>query len=181
MIALLQHCCRGVILQQCCRTLAPMTINSGSWREKNLYMNDYNLVLEAKTNKSDILGVLASGLCLIHCLVTPILFASHAGISGHGHENPGWWSIIDSILLVISFLAVLWSVRKTSRNWMKILLFASWGVLCLVILNEKMEWFHLMEEAIYIPSLSLIGLHIFNRRYCQCADDQCCADPLPPQ
>lgn len=136
-----------------------------------------NIVLEGKTNRSDILGVLASSLCLIHCIATPFIFAAHAGMAGHGHDSPVWWSIIDSVLLIISFFAVLWSARRTQRQWMKYLLFATWGLLTLIIINEKLELFHLLEEAIYIPAISLIGLHLYNQRYCQCTDEQCCVHP----
>ena len=56
---------------------------------------------------------------------------------------------------------------------MKYAMWASWGVLSLIILNEKIEWVHLPHETIYFPALSLVFLHLYNRRYCQCDDDQC--------
>ena len=128
------------------------------------------------------MGALASGLCLIHCLATPFIFAAHSGMHGqghehgHGHESPFWWSLIDSLLLVVSFLAVLWTARKAGKMWVKVMLFVSWGALFVIIMNEKMSWFHLVEEAIYIPALSLISLHLYNQWFCKCEDDQCKVD-----
>ena len=131
--------------------------------------------------QSDTIGSLASGLCLIHCLATPFLFVAYTGAAGHehghghGHGSPAWWGVIDLVFLAVSLLAVVWSARNSSRNWMKGLLFLAWAGLALIILNEKMGWFHIPEEAIYVPALSLVGLHLYNRRYCQCSDEEGCA------
>ncbi|WP_299765368.1 MerC domain-containing protein [uncultured Dokdonia sp.] len=127
--------------------------------------------------KANILGIAASSFCLVHCLATPFLFVTHAGhVHGH-HSHPFWWGILDSLFIVISLFAVYWSAKNTSKNWMKYALWISWVLLSFVILNEKVGLIHLMEEAIYVPSLLLILLHLYNRKYCQCANDQCCTVP----
>lgn len=146
------------------------------------------MTLNNTFQRSDLLGALASGLCLIHCIATPFLFVAHAGAShhahehghGHGHESPLWWGTIDILFLVISLAAVYWSARKSSRNWVKYSLWMAWGLLTFIILNEKMAWMHLPEEVIYVPALGLVGLHIYNQRYCQCEDEECCANPATP-
>jgi hypothetical protein len=43
-----------------------------------------------------------------------------------------------------------------------------------LIVNEKIELFLLAEWLIYIPSLSLVTLHQYNRKYCTCYDNSCC-------
>lgn len=126
-------------------------------------------------NNSDIIGAVSSTLCLIHCVATPFIFIAQANSAHHHHAAPLWWKSIDFIFIAISFFAVLWSVKNTSKNWIKKAFWITWGILTLVILNEKLELFHLAESAIYIPALSLVGLHIYNRRYCQCEDDECCS------
>ncbi len=118
--------------------------------------------------KSDLLGALASGLCLIHCVATPFLFAAHAGLHAHHAESPMWWGLIDSVMLIVSLVAVLWAFRNSSIAWVKIALSVSWLFLAAIILNEKLEAVHLAEAWIYVPALSLIILHLYNRRYCQC-------------
>ena len=86
-----------------------------------------------------------------------------------------WWSFIDVVLLVVSFFAVFWAAKNTSKHWMKISLYSSWSLLALIILNEQLHVIHLTEYLIYIPAVALIGLHLYNRKYCQCAGDHCCA------
>ncbi|MEM7185274.1 MAG: MerC domain-containing protein [Bacteroidota bacterium] len=126
--------------------------------------------------KSDIWGSAASTLCLAHCLATPFLFAAHTGhVHGH-HEHPFWWGVLDLVFIGVSMLAVYWSARHTSKQWMRFALWVSWGLLTFVILNEKLQMVHLAEAAIYFPSLALVGLHLYNRKYCQCANDACCVN-----
>ena len=126
--------------------------------------------------KSDLIGMFASGLCLVHCLATPILFIANAGLGTHSEAHPSWWGILDIVFLVFALFAVYWSIKNTSRLWIKYGFGISWLLLALIVLNEKFEIFHLAEEAIYLPTLSLIFLHFYNRQYCQCKDETCCTE-----
>ena len=128
------------------------------------------------TSKSDIVGALASTLCLVHCLATPFLFVAQAGIAGAGELHPQWWGILDLVFLVISFFAIWWSAKTTSQKWMRNLLWGSWGLLALIVLNEKIHLFPLAEQAIYFPSIALIFFHLYNRKYCKCSHEQCSTD-----
>ena len=126
--------------------------------------------------QSDILGSAASTLCLIHCLATPFLFVAHAEhIHDQHHVQPLWWGTLDILLIGVSLLAVYWSAKNTSKTWMCYALWVSWGALAFVILNEKVGIIHLIEEVIYVPSIALVILHLYNRKYCQCGDETCCA------
>lgn len=131
--------------------------------------------------KFDLLGASASSLCLLHCLATPFLFIAEASVANHHHDHHGnaplWWSVIDIIFIIISFFAIYFSAKTTSKNWMKYALFASWFLLTFLLLNEKVEGLHLAEEWVYLPALSLVGLHLYNRKYCQNKDEQCCTMP----
>ena len=125
---------------------------------------------------SDIFGSAASTLCLVHCLATPFLFAAHAGHAhGHHHSHPLWWGVLDLLFIAVSLVAVYWSAKHTSKNWMCYALWLSWAGLTFVILNEKLGWVHLAEAAIYFPAIALIGLHLYNRKYCKCSNEDCCA------
>ena len=126
--------------------------------------------------KSDILGSTASSLCLAHCLATPFLFAVHSGhVHGH-HTHPIWWGLLDILFIGISLIAVYWSAKNTSKQWMRYALWVSWGFLSFVVVNEKVGIFYFIEEIIYFPSISLIVLHLYNRKYCQCTNKDCCLD-----
>jgi len=119
-------------------------------------------------------GSLASGICLAHCIATPFLFAAHTSghVQGH-HAHPEWWGFIDILFLAVSFLAVYWSARFSSKKWLSYALWTSWAVLALIILNEKFGLLQLAEELIYVPSLALIIFHLYNRKYCQCETKEC--------
>jgi len=90
--------------------------------------------------------------------------------------RPWWWGILDIVFLAISFFAIYWSAKNTSKRWIKYAFWCLWVLLALIILNEKWEIGHLAEEIIYFPTLSLVFLHFYNRRYCQCEDEHCCID-----
>ena len=120
------------------------------------------------------IGILASGLCLIHCLLTPLFFAFQPSILKLGKEYAGWWQAMDLVFLFFSFIAILASSHHTSRCWMKYALWSSWIVLVGIILNEKFQMISIPEAAIYIPSFALIVLHLINRNYCKCTDEKCC-------
>ncbi len=134
--------------------------------------------MKATTAFSDypnVWGSFASGLCLIHCVATPFLFVAHTGhVHGH-HTHPFWWGLLDIFFITLSFLAVYWSARNTSKYWMKVALWGSWAALAAIILNEKLELIALAETWIYLPSMALVVLHLRNRRYCQCKNDSCCS------
>ncbi|MEM6771429.1 MAG: MerC domain-containing protein, partial [Bacteroidota bacterium] len=115
---------------------------------------------------SNLLGAAASGLCAIHCAVTPLIFAAkplleHAhGEHGHAHGS-AWWGAFDYIFLALSFIAVWYSVRNTNHTVLKRVLWVSWGVFALGIMFEA---FHLPygHWLMYGGSIALIVGHLLN-------------------
>lgn len=128
--------------------------------------------------KSDILGSCVSSLCLVHCILTPFIFVTQTGMSACCTVTPIWWSFIDVFFLVISFFAIYWSTKLTTEKWMKFALWINWFLLFTVIINEKLALFYLPEVTIYIPALTLVILHIYNRKYCKCYVDSCCVKEI---
>lgn len=129
------------------------------------------------TKKSDAIGVLASSLCLVHCFITPLVFVIQACTQSCCSAEagvPGWWLILDYVFLAISFLAILWSSQNTSKKWMRIALWVSWSGLLLVVVNERTNGIELNQYLGYIPALSLVFLHLYNRKYCSCNESECC-------
>ncbi|NER14889.1 MerC family mercury resistance protein [Leptobacterium flavescens] len=124
--------------------------------------------------KSDWVGIIASGLCLLHCLATPFLFAVYANVGSHEETHPFWWGLLDIAFLLLSFFAVYWSIRTTSKAWIKYAFGFSWFLLLLIVVNEKLELWHLPEEVIYPLTIVLIALHFYNHRYCHCDHKGCC-------
>ena len=126
--------------------------------------------------KTDIIGAIASTLCLTHCIATPFIFIAQSSAMVCCESAPVWWSGIDYFFLVISFFAVYRSTQTTSSYWIKPFLWLSWSLLFIIIMNEKTAWFSLSEQAIYFPALALIALHLYNKKYCQCNNNKCCTN-----
>lgn len=125
--------------------------------------------------KSDLLGAIASGLCAVHCLATPFLFmAQSCSVSGCSELSPSWWSSIDYVFIGITFLAVYQSGKNTHAPWLKYALYVSWGILSLLIINEKLVFWPLPGLWKYSMAFILITLHLYNLKLCKCAEESCC-------
>mgnify|MGYP000043250738 CR=1 FL=1 len=124
--------------------------------------------------KTDLIGATASTLCLIHCIATPFILIAQSFSIVCCDGAPVWWRFIDYLFLIISFFAVYRSTQTTSSYWIKPFLWLSWSVLFIIIMNEKITWFPLSEQAIYFPALALTVLHLYNKKYCQCNTTKCC-------
>jgi hypothetical protein len=117
--------------------------------------------------KTDNIGAIASTLCLLHCIATPFVFIVQAGAATCCDTAPIGWGLVDLFLLMISLFAVNRSSQITESNWMKYSLWLNWVLLFIVIINEKIEWLPLYESAIFFPAITLILLHLYNKKHCQ--------------
>lgn len=142
--------------------------------DKSMPPMNFSQIATLRSNSSDTFGALASGLCLLHCVATPLIFLAHAGTHDHHESSPMWWGMIDFLFLAISLVAIRYSAKKTALRWMPFALYVSWGLLAGYILIEKLHLFHLSHALIYFPALSLVFLHLYNRRHCRCEEDECC-------
>ncbi len=125
--------------------------------------------------KSDIIGAIASGLCVVHCIATPFLFiAQTCSISGCCESSPAWWSSIDYLFIGVTFFAVYQSGKNTNASWLKYAMYLIWVMLTILILNEKLVLFPVSEWWKHSVAFGLIGLHMYNLKFCKCADESCC-------
>jgi len=134
------------------------------------------MIFKIAVEKSDSIGVMASGLCLIHCLATPFLFVAKTCAMSCCAAAPIWWVLLDYVFLIVSFFAVYWSTLTTSNDKVKSALWISWFVLSFILINEQIQLIFLSKYAIHLPAFALVSLHIYNLKYCQCQDRQCCAE-----
>lgn len=130
-------------------------------------------ILTKISNSPDIVGSISSGLCLIHCLATPFLFAGHLGLNIGDHIQSSSWKTLDLVFIAVSLLAIYRSSRNTTKKWIPCALWLSWSLLAMIVINEKLEVFEIPEIVIFFPSIALILLHIYNRKYCSCSKDPC--------
>ena len=122
--------------------------------------------------KPDNYGVAFSSLCMLHCYLTPLLFLTQ----GHLSFVPGWWQSLNFLFLALSFLAICFSVKNSTSLVVKFLLFTFWFALAFLLISEEFEFFHLPEAMTYAAGFSLAFLHIYNNKYCNCNDGECCVD-----
>jgi hypothetical protein len=117
---------------------------------------------------SDWLGAAASGLCAIHCTLTPLLFAAKPVLEGSSgeHHSPGFWAALDYIFLGLSLLAVWYSARHTSHGTVKWVLWAAWIVFAIGLLSEPLE-LSFGKWLMYAGSISLVIAHLKNYHHCQ--------------
>ncbi|MBO6517740.1 MAG: MerC domain-containing protein [Bacteroidia bacterium] len=128
-----------------------------------------------KQKRCDLVGALASGLCLIHCLATPLIFIAQSCTAVCCRTSPEWWKWIDYFFLVISFAAVYRSNQITGKPWVGKALWISWVAMLLVILNERISLLPLPEFVLYAPALALIVLHVYNQKHHR-RDENCIHD-----
>ena len=118
--------------------------------------------------KFDAIGAFVSGLCMLHCITTPFFFIASACSSSCCGSAPSWWQWIDYGFLFISFFSIYQATKSTTKEWVTQGLWYSWLTLFFLIINVKLEWFQFAENLKFIPAFMLVGLHLYNMRYCQC-------------
>lgn len=128
------------------------------------------------SKSSDLIGALASGLCMIHCLATPFLFVAKSCTTATSccSNAPIAWALIDYVFIFISFFAIVWTTKTTTKEWIKYALWVSWATAFILILDQRVGLIPVPEQGFYVPALLLVGLHVYNVKYCKCTTDDCC-------
>ena len=132
---------------------------------------------------ADRLGVWASVLCVIHCLLTPVLLSFSVVFA---HLLPGEESTHRTLALIIAGLgaiALVSGFRRHRRRRVVLLLCAGLGFIF------GAAWFgdrlpaHGWEVGItFVGSSLMIAAHRLNHTFCgacACADTACPPDPTP--
>jgi len=110
-----------------------------------------------KINKADLIGILSSSICLVHCLATPLLIAFGAGFI----TNP----FFKYLFLIISFVSIFKATENITSKKISLLLWISfWGFLFSTLFQEEYEWLHYTG---YLFALLIIIGHVLNIRYCK--------------
>ncbi|MGF1557111.1 MerC domain-containing protein [Paucihalobacter sp.] len=122
-----------------------------------------------KQKQSDIFGATISGICAIHCTLTPLLFAAkpllQTTVDAHEHASD-FWHALDYVFLILSLLAVWYSSVHTNHKTIKWGLWLAWLIFSLGIISEQLH----LENGIwlmYLGSIGLIVTHIKNYRFCK--------------
>jgi hypothetical protein len=102
----------------------------------------------------DILGISSATICLVHCLVFPLLTILPLGIS----HNP----FIDLIFASIGLIAILKIIKK-SNLLVAAILIVSMSLIWITVLSEIILDIHL--DIIYIGGIGMIIGHFLNYRW----------------
>ncbi len=112
-------------------------------------------------SRADYIGITGSLLCLIHCLITPVLLLK-ATLVRHNSLRISYLSL-DYIFIGVNIVAVYFATRQNTTQLIRICL---WSFLCLfttsILLEEVGPVF---EYGAYVASLGLVMTHVANLRY----------------
>jgi hypothetical protein len=115
------------------------------------------MIMETNTSKFDWAGILSASLCVVHCLLTPVLILLLS--------NKEWWHQVYYMFLAISFYAAFKATQNCTVNKIVVLIWLSFLILAVSILFEDtFTWLH---ELSYLASFGLVAGHILNIRYCK--------------
>jgi phage terminase large subunit-like protein len=124
--------------------------------------------MNASRQWADRLGVWTSSLCVIHCILTPVLISSSAVLA---HFLPAEERVHRSLALLVALfgaIALLFGFRKHGRR--RILILMSAGLSCIA----AAAWFgdklpsHVYEVAItMVGSTLMITAHRLNHTFCR--------------
>lgn len=110
-----------------------------------------------KINKADLIGILSSSICLVHCVATPLLIAFGAGFI----TNP----FFKYLFLIISFVSIFKATENITSKKISLLLWISfWGFLFSTLFQEEYEWLHYSG---YLFAILIIIGHILNIKHCR--------------
>jgi hypothetical protein len=105
-----------------------------------------------KSKILDAVEISAAVLCLIHCIVFPLLLIVPLGIS----HNP----YIDLTFLCIGAVVVFRVTKKMESRWLKFLFWISVSLIFISVLTDLIFEIHI--PLIYVGAAGLIAGHIIN-------------------
>jgi len=105
-----------------------------------------------KSKILDAIGISAAVLCLIHCIVFPLLLIVPLGMS----HNP----YIDLAFLCIGTIVVFRVTKKITNRWLKFLFWISVSLIFISVLTDLIFEVHI--PLIYVGAAGLITGHIIN-------------------
>ena len=150
------------------------------------YLSFQNSKNRIKHINSDFIGAMSAFLCIIHCMIVPILMGVHsvyyagdalASVSHIEHSSTSLsldsanfltmfeslhWHNLDYFFILITLIAVFFATRKSIVSWVKTALWSAAILFVVSILLE--ESVNGIEYLAYFASALLIVFHFLNQR-----------------
>lgn len=130
---------------------------------------------EIRTNKLDMIGMILSGACLVHCTILPVMLALLPVFGSHFHLDEKWHVVSLLAIVPVAFLALISGWKRHGRNEVLILGAIGVAIMCGVTFMHE-----LLPEASAViingmGSACLISAHLRNfliqrRTGCGCCE-----------
>ncbi|MRS59986.1 MerC domain-containing protein [Larkinella terrae] len=117
--------------------------------------------LEVLNRKADYIGISGSVLCIIHCMITPILLVSSSFLT-NDTVRFGYLSL-DYVFIGVNIVAVYFATRHFTTPAIKAGLWFFLSVFAVAILLEEVS--ETFEYLGYAASLGLVLTHLINIRF----------------
>jgi hypothetical protein len=134
-----------------------------------------NLLLRASQEHvrrhADLAGAAASGICLIHCLLMPVLVSCIPGFVAYIPGNAGFHHTLAAVVVLLGTAAFVPGYRLHRRK--ALLALVTTGISLVLVVAWSGDALNSALELILslAGSSMLIGAHLLNRSFCrQCLD-----------
>lgn len=118
----------------------------------------------------DILGAAVSGLCIVHCIITPVLLIMGISMAGLSFLESEW---IHQLLAVPMVLLLVWSISlgwRIHRQRQPVI----FGFTGLLLLAASLSTTDVLETCLAVSAgLILIIAHLLNRKLIKHGAMQC--------
>lgn len=105
-----------------------------------------------KNLRTDLLGITSASLCVLHCLLMPVLLALSVHLE--------WLEMFCYLFIALGIYSVYFSTKNGTSTPIKTVMWLSSGVLFLaVLLEERVPW---LSPLTYVAAAGLITGHILN-------------------
>lgn len=108
--------------------------------------------------KADTIGILSAVLCLIHCLLIPVLILGGI-MSDHWMDHTAW---MDYFFILLATIAVFSASRSATRNDIKLAMWFSAVWFAISILLHDTHSAAIFSSA--LSSVALVTIHAINFR-----------------
>lgn len=111
-------------------------------------------------DKADYVGITGSVLCVIHCLITPVLLVT-SNVLQHDALRVGYLSL-DYVFIGVNIVAVYFATRHYAAPAVRVSLWSFLTVFAVAVVLEDMNPF--FEYLGYAASFGLVITHLVNIR-----------------
>ena len=112
------------------------------------------------SRKADVIGITGSVLCIIHCMVTPVLLMTTAAFQD-STLRIGFLSL-DYVFISINIVAVYFATRHHTSPVIRKALWSFMSLFTIALLLEDVD--PIFRYASYVASAGLVITHLINIR-----------------